>query len=655
MKILSVNFGHDASLALLDDGELRGFIELERYTRIKHTLGVLSSDIESFLSSLKLSLSDIDLAAVSATQFWGAHHSSDIKVEFGYGQGHRAWVSPSEAWNADRFTQALVPAVGIYAPHLTARGIKDSSPFMERVKFDFPFYHGMPPTAALLDAVVDHNVRLIEAACNVDEHYRKLLENFLTPCVLNVKGTEIPAFFVSHHYAHACYGHYYAASTDSLIVSHDGGLPGLAFNSGGIYGGFGDKVIPLISHKLALGYIYDQAGLLAGFNEGDGPGKLMGLAAYGFPSDGCAAMLAEVLALSVPNMHCDPQILSRYIQKLETLSRADANIRAKAVEPFEFTFHDRNFSIALAANTQTLVEEAFVKALSPYLNKMLSRVGSAKSVGVVGGFALNCPANTRLQMALGTTITNPLPGAIDTGLSIGAAAAVASFTGGALKRRVEALGSGAAFCSTALVSKDEKDARFKTLSLTQPLHEFMAAELAAGKIICLFRGSSEIGPRALGHRSILARASSADIRDYINRRKGRENWRPLAPICREEDFSRYFSGNPRTCRFMLFTYPVTTDAISGVTHADGTARVQTVNEGDRLLYDVLAALPAYAEPAVIINTSFNTAGEPIVETPQHARDSFCKLGFDYLIIEETVFVLSGARIGEERPQLLERI
>src|SRR5262249_5143113 len=150
--------------------------------------------------------------------------------------------------------------------------------------------------------------------------------------------------------------------------------------------------------------------------------------------------------------------------------------------------------------------------------------------------------------------------------------------------------------------------------------------------------------------SILAKASSAAVRDRINALKGRENWRPLAPIVRNEDFHRYFHGNAEACRFMLFTYPVISLDLPGITHVDGTARVQTIGPDDAFLSAVLAALPAHGEPAVMVNTSFNTAGEPIVETVAHAIDSFAKLNADWLIVEDALYRLKDRANAKASPQ-----
>jgi carbamoyltransferase len=212
-----------------------------------------------------------------------------------------------------------------------------------------------------------------------------------------------------------------------------------------------------------------------------------------------------------------------------------------------------------------------------------------------------------------------------------------------LKKQISTQGQAAAFLPSGMkAAPSVQDERIEAFAPEEDLPAFLAREIAAGKIVCLHRGESEIGPRALGHRSILAKASSAAVRDRINLIKGRENWRPLAPIVRKADFHRYFSGNPESCRFMLFTYAVISRDVPGITHVDGTARVQTIGDDDALLSPLLQALPAHGEPAVIVNTSFNAAGEPIVETVQHAINTFAKLRADWLVVENKLYRLKSA-------------
>ncbi len=640
MNILSINFGHDASLALMRDGALVRFRELERTSRLKHQLGVTSDEILAFLGDTDIDA--IDAVAIGSTQFWGAYHSDDIAVRFGWTEAHGRFTGNKPAWQPALFQESLNTKLGpYYRDHVGGRRLVGTA-LPERVRFSPLFVNGCPQDGAQSEALISQVSRIVDIIDKNPGAYKDALAEFLAPISLTLHGRTIPGFHVSHHYAHAAYAQFYGASEDALIASHDGGLWQVPFNAGGIYLGRGDQVIPLFSPRLFLGFLYDAACLKAGFNEAEGPGKLMGLAPYGFPSRGIDALIGEAKALLNPKIPAEMKDVELLGNKLANLAEADRNIRRGGLRDFTFDFRDTDFSIALAASAQRLVERVFADTMGPMLSRLKDVFPSVGSIALTGGFTLNCPANSLLQLGQGATAVTPLPGAIDCGVSLGGAIAVASLLGETLQRQVAAQGSKAAFLPSGLANDDcVSDARLERADPGMALAAFAARELAAGKIICLHRGESEIGPRALGHRSILAKASSASLRDHINKTKGRENWRPLAPIVRNADFGKYFHGNPESCRFMLFTYPVTTKAIPAVTHIDGTARVQTIGDDDVFLGDILKAFPQYGEPAVIVNTSFNAAGEPIVETVAHACNSFVKINADWLIVEDQLYKRKG--------------
>lgn len=143
----------------------------------------------------------------------------------------------------------------------------------------------------------------------------------------------------------------------------------------------------------------------------------------------------------------------------------------------------------------------------------------------------------------------------------------------------------------------------------------------------------EMGPRALGNRSILADARNPNMKDMVNSRiKFRESFRPFAPSVMEEYADTVFAGCHKS-PFMMFTYPVMVSSLPSVTHVDNSARVQTVSESENpLFYRLLKAFKEITRCPVILNTSFNIMGEPIVCSPEDAISTFQKSGLDYLII-----------------------
>jgi len=184
----------------------------------------------------------------------------------------------------------------------------------------------------------------------------------------------------------------------------------------------------------------------------------------------------------------------------------------------------------------------------------------------------------------------------------------------------------------------------------EQLPGYVAKQLSAGKIVALFRGSMEFGPRALGFRSILADPRRVEMKEKINRAvKFRESFRPFAPVVLEEKAGEYFE-KARKSPFMLFNFdvrPERREHIPAVTHKDGTSRIQTVAGGDNsFLYDILLEFERLTNIPVLLNTSFNLRGHPIARTPKDAFMTFVSSGIDILVMEN--MVLDKSNIDIER-------
>jgi carbamoyltransferase len=175
--------------------------------------------------------------------------------------------------------------------------------------------------------------------------------------------------------------------------------------------------------------------------------------------------------------------------------------------------------------------------------------------------------------------------------------------------------------------------------------EETAEILVQDKVIGWFQGRMEFGPRALGARSILASPMHPEMQARLNEIKDREDFRPVAPVVLEEDAAEWFVGADQS-PFMLFIYdvrPEKADKIPAVRHTDGTARIQTINRGQNpVYYDLLQAFKRRTGVPVLVNTSFNTRGEPIVCTPRDAVESFWTSPLDALVIGSFVLEKQGA-------------
>ena len=636
MNILSINFGHDASLTLMRDGKAVSFAELERHCRIKHVLGVDADQIHNFLASCGLSFSDVDVAGLCATQLWGGAYQG-FDVAHGLPSSVPSFLSPNPVWKADRAVYGGDDLRPPWSDHLARFDNPKWVKFPDDIGTNNPHYTGLPNGTAEQNRLMQVCAAWLgETGKNEDQLRASRVGSYLHPYSLTLGGITKPAFFVPHHYSHAWYASYHAPDR-AIICSHDGGIPGLPFNTGGIYLVDEREVMPVCSHGLGLGCLYDEAALRAGFSIAEGAGKLMGLASYGIPSAGVARLVARQLERLDGTVRESMESLWRLMNELHFLAQTDQVLRTRSLSNFAFELPNRDVAVALAANTQSFVERVFAEGIGRTVGILADRMDTGRDVMLVGGFALNCPSNSLLQTTCGGLRVRPLPGATDAGISLGAACAIHYYFSGKRPRETDRME--AAFPK-----------RITTPSGWTPgLPElrdcdaaWMARELVAGNIFCVFQGDSEIGPRALGHRSIVAHAVTAQVRDLINQRKGRESWRPLAPMCRPQDFQRYFHGSPLLAEHMLFTFPVMDRNLHAVTHVDGTARVQVADrESCGILFDVLTRLDEMGAAPVIVNTSFNVAGEPIVETEAEAGKSFVKLGFDYLYVNGRFFKPRG--------------
>jgi carbamoyltransferase len=267
----------------------------------------------------------------------------------------------------------------------------------------------------------------------------------------------------------------------------------------------------------------------------------------------------------------------------------------------------------------------------------------AKNLCIAGGVGLNCVANGRLARESGFENVWIQPAAGDDGIAIGCAYYGHLAIQG--KPRPHAIKH--AFYGKPYRDEEVKEAVNKrmvrlvsTATPSPDICKETAKILADGNIIGWFQGRSEFGPRALGNRSILADPRKAEMKDILNSRvKFRQPFRPFAPIVLKERADEIFLG-PGESPYMLMAKhvaPEWKDKIPAIVHVDGTARVQTVAEDENpMLYRLLKEFDALTGVPVLVNTSFNIKGEPIVETPEDAMQCFLGTGIDHLILHDLV-------------------
>ena len=361
----------------------------------------------------------------------------------------------------------------------------------------------------------------------------------------------------------------------------------------------------------SLGAVYSRVASHI-FGDWNACGKVMGLAGYGEPNRVERAMSGplEDLRVNWP-----------WLESLGHVNAWDGKSPLDAQKD-------------LAATVQADLEGVVID----FLRRLRDRTG-ARNVVLSGGVALNSQLNGRVARECGfdAVYVPPAPG--DDGAALGCAAFGLRQAGHTFERKPRRAFSpylGGDYTEDDIRrSLCDHDARIEA-SQPDDLPAEVAKRLADGEVVAWFQGRSEFGPRALGNRSILAHPGKAEMVDHLNLRvKGRERFRPFAPTILAEEAQRFFD---RVCPspYMSFTVPVRSDAksdIPAVTHVDGTSRLQTLTREDNpLFYELLARFRQVTGLPLVLNTSFNLAGEAIVETPSDALSSFLDSPMDALAI-----------------------
>ena len=436
---------------------------------------------------------------------------------------------------------------------------------------------------------------------------------------------DLPVEFVQHHESHAWSGLAFVVPERregcQILVLDGAGED----SSGGVFRFDGAYLVAdnVFSVESSAGAMYEAATGLAGFGWGE-EGKLMGLSSY---------VERGMLPCS------DVERLKRYIAQEEAGQR-----RAVTDERYAAVLARWNqlVNAAVGRRRGTFIGRAFVAALAQAAleERIAELVGAFRSRTVVlaGGTALNCASNGKLAVALqreGRELVVP-PCQNDSGVALGAAVAVAA--------RTDVIGHvESAHLGRSLGIADAADvAAREGMILCEAGSMDVAERLAGGQVLGWLDGRAEIGPRALGGRSIIADPSSTRVRDVVNVMKGRETWRPLAPSVSLSEFDRSFSGVPNA--FMLQAAAVKEEAagLGGVTHVDGTARPQVVDHTHAAYLDVITRLGEMRSgPHAVICTSFNRAGEPIVYSMDDGLRSARGMGLHALVGDGWLIDLEG--------------
>lgn len=604
-------FGHDSSCALVDatSGDILYALTEERFSNLKHDGGFP-------VASLALLMEKADSEKLGWVSHVALNIDPAISVERLKAELSNCLDTESYQLMIDEFDQVLI-TTDVFHPDYFPLNYLEA--FLAR--------RGVEPAA------IAHASGKLSWYGNFAVRYGKL------KAYLQSKFPRAEIVSVGHHQCHAASAFYCSDFENAAVLTIDGQGEDetLTLNMAR------DNEIRLLSQTRwpnSLGALYMQLAWYLGF-DGDPryPGfgdeyKVMGMAAYGKPvyvkifremgrvsKEGefelvCGKYLEIATVEGCPG-HSQPLLTKQFFKALGE--------RRSSCEPIEQRHYD------IAHSGQLFLEEIGVAIAK----KLKTLCPDTDNLCIAGGVGLNGLMNMRILREAGFRRIFVQPASGDDGTSLGAALHL--YHGLSKGKRCQSLSNaylGFDYDNHAIRAALEK----YNLSFHEPesIHAEMGRLLHEGNIVARYFGRGEFGPRALGHRSILANPTLPEMKDAVNAKiKHRESFRPFAPACLEERAGEYFDIDTPAPYMLLIcqAHPDARSLIPAVVHDDGTARLQTVGRDlNSDLYQTIFEFSKQSGVPVLLNTSFNVNGEAIVETPQDAVESFLFMGIDYLAI-----------------------
>jgi carbamoyltransferase len=488
-----------------------------------------------------------------------------------------------------------------------------------RKKLDRQLWMGLPQ----LPAATPQNLFRLDAT-RPERDIRELL------------GFEGRLEFVEHHKAHAASAFFFSGFDEAAVLTVDA-VGEWATTAYGRARGVSLELFEEVHFPHSLGLLYSAITAYLGFEVNDAEYKVMGLAPYGEPK-----FIDEIKTLIEPLPGGQFRLNLKYFDFFggERMF-SDELVELLGSPPREPESELSQFAKDVAQSLQFVLEEILIDKVR-YLHGLVPN----ENLCLAGGVALNCVAIERIAAHGPFAHVFVQPAATDAGGALGAAAlAHIRLTGEAPDTGpMTHVYLGPSF-SSALIGRLLRPTAAEAEDFTgreDELVDAVAERLDAGEVIGWFQGRMEFGPRALGNRSILADPRDPAMRDHINALvKKREAFRPFAPAVLDSKASDHFALDHPT-PFMVETCQVTSALdLPAITHVDGSARPQTVDDTNPRLQRLLKAFERLSGCPVLLNTSFNLRGEPIVCTPVDALLCFIRSDLDCLVLEDFVLDRSG--------------
>lgn len=443
---------------------------------------------------------------------------------------------------------------------------------------------------------------------------------------------------VRHHLAHAASTYYFSGHNSMVVLTLDGVGETESTCIWRVKSGEFEEIASVPATHYSLGMAYESASEELGFNWLEGPGKVMGLAPYGHKNPKISRLLKDVIVF--------PENGEEFPYKINTRKSALFSLRGryfyeyysdlfKNMRSIDMKWDHRGAVKKNVADFAWWIQNATDKAVIATAELAKEQTGE-KNIGLSGGVALNAKANMELHYKRLFDDIFIFPAASDSGTPVGAAAYVYEHVLGhkMVNKRLETIYLGPEY-SDESVKKALTTGKWNSEYIGDDVG-VVAEMVAKGKIVTWYQGRSELGPRALGNRSIVADPTRKETWKKVNEIKGREWWRPLAPSLLYEELGRYFE-EPAHHQFMILMLRLNKFAqkeLPAICHVDNTARPQSLKRKDNPnWYDMIKAFKQIKGHGIVVNTSFNLAGEPLIETPQEAIRSFAVGGFDAMYMQ----------------------
>jgi carbamoyltransferase len=582
MIVLGVHDGHNASAALVIDGNLVGSIAEERLSRNKHEYGFPGRAIKTVLDTAGITIDDVDHIAMATPTLPPAYYYTSRNAKFSISD---YWKEQKEYWYPKLYESKDPSYMDIFSEHVD----RDNFPYDESLISDEKDYKGM------------WQARLAHLCFTLG----------VSKDIVSVH---------NHHECHAYYGYLacpYRENESVLVYTMDGGGDGV---NGSVSIGRPGETLEIISKSsnCNIGRIYRYTTLLLGMRPADHEYKLMGLAAYnsGEFSQEAYNVFAETLQVDGLGFKYKTEVKDHFFH-------------------FKDRLEGQRFD-SIAYGIQRRTEEL----LTEWISNGVQETGIGNIV-MSGGVAQNIKANKAIWEMDGVTQLFIPPGPGDESISIGAAYAE-SIKQGLKANQFEPISNGyfGPSYDDSSIRKAIDSSDLKDWTVRQVTPEDVANVLANGDVVARFGAdNAEFGARALGNRSIIADPRRPDVIHHINKLvKMRDFWMPFAPSILAEREDDYMI-NPKGIdgRFMAIGFdstPLAREHLPAGLHPfDRSARPQIVRKEDNPGYHaVIKAFESITGVGAVLNTSFNIHGEPIVGTPEQAIDTFSRCGLHHLLL-----------------------